>query len=131
MFRLILGLAVAALWFPLLTLTFAPAPAKLAAILSAGLTVPLTAVIAGPLVYALRRRLTLSASTLSGAAIGALGVIAYGAGTRWAIDLTLMLVFVAVGSISGVLFWVVGVYRNAAMRPANVHASAVGGSVER
>jgi len=113
--RLIAGFIAAAGWFPLLILS-RPGLTWPGALLVLFYTLPLT-LVAAPLVYLLRRRLSLVVCGGFGVLFGLLVAI----GELWGTNplaaphgRVILQVgwFGLIGLLSGALFWLVGVYRN-------------------
>jgi hypothetical protein len=108
MSRFLLGLFVAAAWAPLLTLFAWPG----GAVIIAAFTFPITFLVGFPLAFALRNRLNPLLCIVAGALLGGLGVLGYLAMTTPIAARNGTITLVAIGAISGGLFWVVGVRGN-------------------
>ena len=112
MFRVTSGLIAAALWLPILNSAVAHAEDQKPAFLVIAIyTVPLTLFIAAPLVFLLRRKLTLGRCLLTGALLGIVGALTFWSpysvkSSLWGAPLVLA------GLLSSLLFWVIGVWRN-------------------
>ena len=106
--RVIVGLFAAALWLPILTLFSWPG----GAVLVGALTIPLTLLVAAPLVYLFRRRLSLWLCLAAGATVGAIGAATFTWLTNPLAGANSAPALIGVGAISGGVFWLAGVFRN-------------------
>jgi hypothetical protein len=112
--RLIAGFLAAAIWLPLLILLQRGLtwPGAVLVLLYA---TPMT-LLAAPIVYLLRRRLSLVLCGIFGTLFGLVGAIGLMGTNPLAAPRELAMLrlgrFGLIGLISGALFWVVGVYRN-------------------
>ena len=115
MIRLIAGFLAAVGWLPLLQL-LQPGITWPGALLFLIATIPFI-ILAAPMVYLMRRRLSLFLCVAFGMLFGLLGAVVFMWGTSPLAaplgQLTFRVAwYVAIGSISGALFWLAGVYRN-------------------
>jgi hypothetical protein len=111
--RVVAGLIAAALWLPLAASLLAPGGERVPAFaLPALYTVPLTAVIAAPLVYFFRRNLSFIRCCIVGLGIGTVGALTFWSPYSNAALLSWGPTLVAAGLLSSVVFWVVGIWRN-------------------
>ena len=114
MIRLTLGFISAALWLPLLLIIISGKYGEFWFGVVSFLTVPLTVFVAVPLYIALHKkiRIGLVACITIGFTIGFIGVLLfffmthYQAAINWAPSL------IVIGTLSGFIFWLVGIYRN-------------------
>jgi hypothetical protein len=113
--RLVLGLLVAALWFPLLAWERALDHGWVAFMLVGMFTLPVTLLMAAPLVYLLRRRLSFTLCCTFGIALGGLLALADVLTGNWVAARGDALMGIPVGLISSILFWLIGVWRNRAL----------------
>src|SRR5262245_3044048 len=110
--RLIYGLVVAGLWLPVL-LFFTSGPyGKFWFVMTGCFTVPVTAVLAAPLVFVFRYRLSLQLCLACGLGAGVLGTLIFLATTNPLAARNWAPAFVLTGLVSSLLFWGVGVWRN-------------------
>ena len=107
--RLVAGLLVAALWLPLLGLLTVPWSGPFWSVMTALYTVPLTLLVAAPLAFLFRRRLTLVLCLAFGLTISLLGVLVFSATTNYLAGLRWAPLLTASGLISSFLFWWVAV----------------------
>lgn len=111
--RVILGLIVAALWLPVLLYVLSRGWEKTFSFLIVTLyTVPVTVLIATPLVYFLRRKLTLGRCLTAGFVLGTLGALTFWSPYSPKAMFNWGPLLMAVGVVSSLLFWVTGVWRN-------------------
>ncbi len=113
MVRLILGFVSAAMWLPVYLYFTTGAERQWTFVLTCAFTVPLTAFVAAPAFYFVRRHVDLLLCTAFGAFIGALCSIMFVntfADMQSAVDKILM--FMAIGLFSSLLFWAIGVWGN-------------------
>jgi hypothetical protein len=111
--RLIGGLLVAALWLPsLLYFVSRGWEKEFSSFIVAYYTVPLTLVVAGPLVYILRKKLTLARCLTVDLLLGVLGALTFWSPYSLKAMLNWGPLLMVVGVVSSFLFWVVGVWRN-------------------
>ena len=107
--RLIAGLLVAGLWLPLLSLITVFSSGPFWFVMTALYTVPLTLIVAAPLVFLFRRRLTLALCLAFGLIISLLGMLVFLATTNYLAALTWAPLLTASGLVSSFLFWLVAV----------------------
>jgi len=81
-------------------------------ILTGAFTVPLTLLVAAPVLYVLRRRMSGLLCLLSGAVIGLLGSTPFLLGPGAPYNLRWVALLALCGLLSGAVFWLVAVYRN-------------------
>ena len=111
--RVILGLIVAALWLPVLLYVFSRGWEKTFSFFIVALyTVTVTVLIATPLVYFLRRKLTLGRCLATGFVLGTLGALTFWSPYSPKAMFNWGPLLMAVGVISSLLFWVTGVWGN-------------------
>jgi len=112
-FRLIGGLIVAALWLPVLLYVISRGWEKtFSFLIVAYYTVPLTLLVATPLMYFMRKHLTLGRCLLVGFLLGALGALTFWSPYSLKAMWNWGPLLVAAGVMSSLLFWIVGVWRN-------------------
>ena len=123
MLRTLVGLVAAALWLPTaLYLLFPNDGGKIAAIIAAMCTVPLTLVIAAPVVFLLRRKLSLGWCIGLGVATGVAGLVECIFVFPLSLDF-LLFWCIGAGVVSSLVFWIVGVVGNRYFNPASRHAA--------
>jgi hypothetical protein len=111
--RLIGGLLVAALWLPaLLYIVSRGWEREFSFLIVAYYTIPLTLLVAGPLVYIQRKKLTLVRCLTVGLLLGTLGAFTFWSPYSLKAMFNWGPVLMFVGVISSLLFWVVSVWRN-------------------
>jgi fluoride ion exporter CrcB/FEX len=87
-------------------------------------TVPLTLLLAGPLVYVFRKRLTLARCVTVGFILGMLGSFTFWSPYSLAAFFNWGPLLIVVGVISSLLFWVVGVWGNRDLTKARATAGS-------
>jgi|HubBroStandDraft_1064217.scaffolds.fasta_scaffold268541_1 hypothetical protein len=111
--RLAFALGVAALWLPLLASWRAQDGYRgTGFLITGGFTVPITLLVAAPLVYVFRRRLSFLLSCLFGIALSLIGLLPDLITGHWGVANGLAQIIVPAGLISSMLFWLVGVRGN-------------------
>jgi hypothetical protein len=111
-FRLVCGLFVAALWLPVLLLATSGPYGKFWFLMTAFYTVPLTLIVAAPLVYFFRHRLSLLSCLACGLGVGFLGALTFLSTTNYLAALNWGPALIVSGVVSSLLFWIVGVWGN-------------------
>jgi hypothetical protein len=111
-FRLIAGLLVAALWLPLLLYFTSGGYGPFWLFMTGFYTVPLTLLVAAPLVFLFRHRISLALCLVVGLAIGFLGSLTFLATTNYLAALHWAPLLIVSGLVSSFLFWLVAVFRN-------------------
>jgi len=118
MMRIVLGFAAAAMWLPLLQL-MAGELADGYGLFWFGMTamfmVPLTVLVAVPLFYVWRRRITFWRCVFAGLVIGIVGAVIFLLTTNPLAALNWSPLLILVGVLSSLVFWVVAVWRNPAL----------------
>jgi len=115
MTRVFLGFAAAALWLPLVSYFTGGVYGQFWFVMTASFTLPLTVVLAIPLFFLWRRRITFWRCLLAGLAIGLVGALAFLAMTNLAAALNWSPGLIGAGVLSSIVFWAVGIWNNGAL----------------
>ena len=113
--RLVLGLLAAALWFPLLAWQRAQENGWVSFMIVGMFTLPVTLLIAAPLVCFLRRRLSFPLCCAFGIVLGGLLALPDVLLGNWVVARGDALMVIPVRLISSIVFWLIGVWRNRAL----------------
>jgi hypothetical protein len=110
--QITVGLVVAALWLQCVLYFTSGGYAQFWFFMVAPFSVSLTALVAAPLVYLFRRRISFTLCCGFGLTIGLLGSLLFLATTNPLAALHWSPAFLLVGLSSSIIFWSVGVWRN-------------------
>ena len=113
--RIVLGFAVAALWLPVLLYFSAGDYGEFWFVMTAAFTVPLTLLVALPLYYFWRRRITFWRCLSAGCVIGILGTLAFLAMTNPQAAINWSPGLVGSGIVTSIIFWAIAVWNNDAL----------------
>ena len=112
MLRIVVAFTVAALWFPSLSYFMSGEYGPFWFFMIALYTAPLTLLVAVPLHYFNRKRITFLFCVLVGLGIGLLGVLSFWAMSNQLAAQNWAPLLIGTGIVSSVLFWVIGIWRN-------------------
>lgn len=112
MIRLAIGFICAALWLPTVSFIISGVYGKFWFTMTAGFTVPLTIFVGIPLYFLMRKKINLLVCAVGGVAIGVIGSLVFMSITNYLAFLKWFLVFISMGFVSSIIFWVVGVRNN-------------------
>jgi hypothetical protein len=119
MLRLILGFAAAALWLPILSYATSGIYGGFWFGMIAFYTIPLTVLVATPLYYFNRKRVTFWLCVIAGVAVGVLGALLFLVMTNPLAALNWSPLLIGSGLLSSIVFWVVGVWKNGNLTAAS------------
>jgi len=112
MVRIVFGFAVAALWLPIVAYATGGVYGWFWSSMTGIFTIPLTIVLAVPVFYVWRRRITFWRCLTAGLAVGLVGALLFLLMTNPLAALHSLPAFVLAGTFSSTLFWVVAVWNN-------------------
>jgi hypothetical protein len=115
MVRIVLGFIAAALWLPVLELVAGEISGGYGRFwfgMTAMFTVPLTVLVAVPLFYVWRRRITFWRCVFAGLVIGIIGAGLFLLTTNPLAALNWSPLLIVVGVLSSLVFWAIAVWRN-------------------
>ena len=115
MVRIVVGFLAAALWLPLLSLATSGPYGGFWFGMTAIFTVPLTLLVAVPLFYLWRRRITFWRCLLAGLAIGIIGAALFLLVTNPLAARNWSPLLAVAGVLSSLVFWAIAVWRNPAL----------------
>jgi len=115
MVRILGGLLAAALWLPVIEYLSGGGYGAFWAVSTGLFTVPLTLLVATPFVFFSRHNLSLARCAISGLTVGAVGAVLFAACTNIQAGLNWAPLLIGCGVVSGLVFWLAGVWRNPAI----------------
>lgn len=118
MLRIVVAFTAAALWFPSLSYFLSGEYGPFWFLMIALYTVPLTLLVAAPLYYFNRKRITFLFCVLAGLGIGLLGALSFWSMTNRLAAQNWAPLLIGTGLVSSVLFWVIGIWRNSRLPKA-------------
>ena len=124
MVRIVVGFLAAALWLPLLSLATSGPYGAFWFGMTAMFTVPLTLLVAVPLFYMWRRRITFWLCLVAGLAIGIIGAALFLLVTNPLAARNWAPLLIVAGVLSSVVFWATAVWRNSTL--TNSRSKAAG-----